>query len=256
MDSLRFAQTCREIVGNERQRKGIGTLSEKTLHAVLKHYYEPWDDCKEIRIGNYVADIVGEKGIIEVQTNDLGRLRKKLEAFLSVCDVTVVYPIAAVKYLRWLDTETGELTDRRKSPKKMTVYDGFKELYKIKYLLKNFRLHICFPLLEIEEIRYLNGWSKNKKKGSSRCDINPLAMLDEICIDNIEDYERFVPTSLPEEFTSADIAEKCGIKRPLAQTVLNVLTFTETVTRTGKEGRNILYKRNFQENIHLTFTNE
>lgn len=256
MDRLRFAQACNEIVGIDRQRKGIGTLSEKTLHAVLKHYYEPCNDGKEVRVGNYVADIVGEKGIIEIQTNDLGRLRKKLEAFLSVCDVTVVYPIAAVKYLRWLDTETGELSDRRKSPRKMTAYDGFKELYKIKYLLKEPRLHIRFPLLEIEEIRYLNGWSENKKKGSSRCDRIPLAVLDEICIENISDYESLVPTSLPEKFTSADFAEECGIKRPAAQTVLNVLTFTETVSRSGKEGRNILYKRNFQENSYLTFTNE
>lgn len=256
MDSLRFTKACEAIIGNDRQHNGIGTLSEKTLHAVLKHYYEPWDECKEVRIGNYVADIVGEHGIIEIQTNDLGRLRKKLESFLSVCDVTVVYPLSVVKYLRWLDTETGELSDRRKSPKRMTVYDGLKELYKIKYLLKNPRLHICFPLLEIEEIRYLNGWSADRKKGSSRCDKNPLALLDDVHIYNISDYERFVPTSLPEKFTSANFSKECGIKRSTAQTVLNVLTFTGTVIRTGKESRNIIYKRNFQENPFLTFTNE
>ena len=79
MDALRFAKACEEAEQASPSDKGIGTLSEKTLHAVLKRYYEPYGDNHEVKIGGYVADIVGEHGIIEIQTRNFDRLRKKLE---------------------------------------------------------------------------------------------------------------------------------------------------------------------------------
>jgi len=106
----------------------------------------------------------GENGVIEIQTRQFNKLLKKLEAFLDYCDVTVVYPIPAVKYVRWIDTETGELSEKHKSPRKYTIYEVMPELYKIKYTLDNPRFHLCLCMLETEEIRLLNGWSKNKKR--------------------------------------------------------------------------------------------
>lgn len=128
----------------------------------MKNYFEPYGENQEIRIGGYVADIVGENGVIEIQTRQFNKLLKKLEAFLDYCDVTVVYPIPAVKYVRWIDTETGELSEKHKSPRKYTIYEVMPELYKIKYTLDNPRFHLCLCMLETEEIRLLNGWSKNK----------------------------------------------------------------------------------------------
>ncbi len=40
-DIILFHQSCREIINRERASMGIGTLSEKTVHAVLKRFYEP-----------------------------------------------------------------------------------------------------------------------------------------------------------------------------------------------------------------------
>ena len=131
MDEQSFAAALGEVVGAERERNGIGTLSEKTLHAVLKRCFEPDKDAREIKIGRYIADIVGENGIIEIQTRSLDRLRPKLGAFLECAPVTVVYPIARVKRLCWVDTETGETTKPRKSPKTGSAYDAFPELYKM-----------------------------------------------------------------------------------------------------------------------------
>ena len=64
MDKELFINACK----SDKCKKGIGTLSEKTLHSVLKNYFEPFSENHEIKIGNYVADIVGENGIIEIQT--------------------------------------------------------------------------------------------------------------------------------------------------------------------------------------------
>ena len=57
-DKKAFEEAKKKIIGVDRQRIGIGTLSEKTVHAILKNYYEPDEDHQEIPIENYVADIL------------------------------------------------------------------------------------------------------------------------------------------------------------------------------------------------------
>ena len=134
-------QNAREkILGIDRQRIGIGTLSEKTLHAILKNTYEPDEDKQEIPIGRFYADIYADGEIIEIQTAQFNRMREKLAAFLPEYPVTIVYPIAKEKWLLWIDEETGEIKEKRKSPKKGNPYIGFPELYKIKMFLKILKL--------------------------------------------------------------------------------------------------------------------
>lgn len=209
----------------------------------MKNYFEPYGENQEIRIGGYVADIVGENGVIEIQTRQFNKLLKKLEAFLDYCDVTVVYPIPAVKYVRWIDTETGELSEKHKSPRKYTIYEVMPELYKIKYTLDNPRFHLCLCMLETEEIRLLNGWSKNKKRGSTRHDRIPKGLIDEIHIDCPADFDMFLPEDLPKQFTSKDFALNAKISREYAQVTLNILTYLERVKRVGKQGASILYEK-------------
>ena len=50
-----FENAKKKIIGIDRQRLGIGTLSEKTVHAILKNYYQPDEDKQEIPIENYAA---------------------------------------------------------------------------------------------------------------------------------------------------------------------------------------------------------
>ena len=49
MNRQAFLDACDKIVGNKRDKKGIGTLSEKTMHAVLKEYYQPYSDSQEVK---------------------------------------------------------------------------------------------------------------------------------------------------------------------------------------------------------------
>lgn len=242
MDKERFASACTEIIGSERQRNGIGTLGEKTLHAVLKLYYEPHKENHEIRVGSFVADIVGENGIIEIQTRQFNKLLRKLECFLEYADVTVVYPVIRIKYLSWINMVTGEVSPKRRSPKRGTIYDAIPELYKIKYTLDNPRMNLCICIMDAEETRYLNGWSKDGKKGSSRCDRIPVELVDEVCFSSPCDYAAFIPQGLPEEYTSADFASAAKISRGHAGTVLNLLSYLGQVEKCGKTGRSILYK--------------
>lgn len=240
-DQMAFEDARKKIIGVDRQRLSIGTLSEKTVHAILKNYYEPDEDKQEIPIDNYVADIYADGEIIEIQTRQLNKLRGKLSAFLPLYPVTVVYPIPREKWLIWIDEESGELSKKRKSPIKGNPYLAFPELYKIKMFLKNPNLRLRLVLLDIEEYRLLNGWSRDKKKGSSRFDRIPVALAEEVEINCLKDYMQFVPYELEGSFTSKEFAKAAHIPVSLAQTVLNILYHVETVTRVGKEGSQYLY---------------
>ena len=242
MDKQLFYDACEKIIGKARSDKGIGTLGEKTLHAVLKNYYEPHEDNQEIKVGRFFADIVGEQGVIEIQTRNFGSLLEKLDNFLEFCDVTVVYPLPALKYVAWLDMDTGEIGEKHRSPKKCRIYDAFQEIIRIKYALDNPRFHLVLCFLEIDEIRYLNGWSENKKRGSSRCDRIPKDIIEEVRFDCVQDYRKFLPEGLPEEFTSAHYAKACKINRQLASSGLNILNYLGLVERIGKKGNSYIYK--------------
>lgn len=122
MDTRRFEEIKNRIVGTERARVGIGTLQEKTIHAVLKDYYAPDIAMQEVPVGGFVADICTGTEIIEIQTAHFDNMRKKLDCFLADYPVTVVYPIPQIKYLIWVDVETGECSKPRKSTVKGSVY--------------------------------------------------------------------------------------------------------------------------------------
>lgn len=238
----RFQDAKNKVIGVDRQRLGIGTLSEKTVHAILKNYYEPDEDGQEIPIENYVADIYSNGEIIEIQTRHFHKLRDKLKAFLPIYPVTIVYPIPREKWLIWIDEESGELSTRRKSPKKGNAYMIFPELYRIKMFLKDENLRIRPVLLDMEEYRLLNGWSRDKKKGSSRFDRIPTELIEEVEINCIQDYMQFVPIDLPEQFTTREFAKAAHISLSLAQTTLNILHYVEVVKRVGKQGNAYVYE--------------
>ena len=241
MDRNRFQQACMQARESLHGQNGIGTLGEKTLHAALKAYYEPDAESHEIKIGRYIADIVGENGIIEIQTRSFDKLRKKLEAFLSVAHVSVVYPVAAVKKLLWIDPQTGEISKPRKSPRKGVAQDVFRELYKIRPLLSHPNLSIRIALLEIEEYRCRDGWSADGKKGATRCDRIPSVFIKEIVLNTPSDYRQLLPEILPSPFTAKDYQKAAGIRLSDAQTALLLLYELGVVARIGICGRAYQY---------------
>lgn len=242
MDQERFMQAYERTVCVGRDKKGIGTLGEKTLHALLKNYFEPDRGKHEIRLDGYYADIYNGEEVIEIQTSQFDRLRGKLEVFLKEHPVTVVYPVEERKRLYWLDRESGEISGGRLSPRKGTVYQICPELYKIKGLLKNPNLRLHVVVLEVEEYRILDGWSRDRKRGATRCDRIPKKLNRELRIASREDYRQLIPEGLPGEFGSKEFAAAAHISRRLAQIALNILYELGTVERTGKKGNAWQYR--------------
>ena len=244
IDQMRFDAAKEKIIGKNRERIGIGTLSEKTMHAVLKHYYAPDEEMHEIPIENYVADIYTGTEIIEIQTRAMDRMRKKLEAFLPLYPVTIVYPMPREKWLYWIDEATGEVSPKRKSPKKGNPYQAFIELYKIRPFLSHPNLRLRLDLIDMEEYRLLNGWSRDKKKGSERYDRIPTAFVEEVCIDCVRDYMQLIPYELPEQFTVKEFAKCAKIPVRLAGTILLIFYDLKLVDRVGKSGKSYVYEVN------------
>lgn len=244
MDKERFYNALQTVTSGEHVRAGIGTYGEKTVHAVLKNYFEPFSDGHEQKIGGYVADIVGEDGIIEIQTAGFDKLRKKLEAFLSVSRVTVVHPIPRKKWIITIDPETGEQGKKRKSPVTGTPYDIFPELYKIKQYLSHENFCLCIVMLDVLEYRRPpeeSGLKRGRRRGYVRYDRIPTELAEEVHIDCKADWLYFIPNGLPDEYTSKEFGALSGVGQKYASFVLHVLTEAGVVERIGKKGNSYLY---------------
>lgn len=266
----RFAALCERERLSDRPAagvtagEGIGTYKEKRLHALLKDFYMPPNARQEVRLDDalltsryadltdaatrrardrYVADVLTDEGeIIEIQTGGFFPLVKKLHFYLCATDldVTVVHPLPAAKYLRWMDPKTGEISAAHKSPKKGSVKDVAKELYWLLPYLAEPRLKLVIALIDVEEIRLQNGWGNSGKRGSERYDRFPLALQKEIVFECPEDYAAVFlppPEELPAPFTAAEYARATGIRGKATYSLLHILTDLHFLTPATPRGR-------------------
>ncbi len=241
-----FDSLCQKWIaqyGSIQRDGGIGTLGERTLHAVLKEYFQPDSSLREIPLAGFVADIRSDSGIIEVQTRQLSKLCRKLDAFLPLAPVTVVYPVAQVKWLCWVDPETGESSARRRSPKRGEAFDILEELYWMRRMLGREGLQFRVVLLELMEYRLLDGWSRDKKKGSQRVERIPLSWRGEVLLKVPGDFLELLPFGLEEPFTVEELAKRLSRSQTFARRAIAVLRQLGLVQQQGKRGRRYLYQR-------------
>ena len=254
-EALRFAAIAEEVMASPLYRMGrhtspedaphIGTLREKRLHAAVKLYLCPDEACHERPVGDLlredgakprrmVADILTDGHIMEVQTGGFFPLREKIGWYLThtPCRVTVVHPIPAVKYLSWIDPADGSILSRSKSPKRGRVKDVAKELYWVSDFIGDPRFAVRLLLLELEEYRLADGWSRDKKRGSNRYERFPTALLGDVTLWTPADYAAyFLPPALSAPdgegndpvFTAAAYAKATGIRGKATYSMLRLL---------------------------------
>lgn len=254
-EALRFAAIAEEVMASPKYRMGshaapadaphIGTLREKRLHAAIKLYLCPDETCHERPVGDLlredgakprrmVADILTEGHIMEVQTGGFFPLKPKVAWYLAhtPCRVTVVHPIPAVKYLSWINPEDGSIISRAKSPKRGRVRDVAGELYWLSEFIGDPRVSVRLLLLELEEYRLADGWSKDKKRGSNRYERFPTALLGDVTLWSPADYAAyFLPPALSSPdtegnypiFTAADYAKATGIRGRATYSMIHLL---------------------------------
>lgn len=243
MDKNNFKKAIDKFYKNKNTSNLIGTLGEKSLHNILKHYLEPNENLHEIKIGRYYADIFDGEKITEIQTRDFYPLYKKLSVFLEDYKVRIVFPVVKEKYLCWVDTKSGDITKKRKSPKNATICEILPQIYKLKDLAFNTNLSFKIVILGAEEYRLLDGWSGDKKRGSHRYELSPTEIFDEVDINCKDDYINFLNGFEKEEFTSKDFSKFLKLSPRKAGIALLVLTRAGAVLRIGKKGNSIIYKK-------------
>lgn len=242
MDKEAFEQAKLKVLLKQHDPHGFGTLQEKTVHAVMKLYYEPNIDYHEVPIEGYIADIYTGSRIIEIQNGNFNRLREKLKTFLPIYKVMVVLPIPHNKWLIYMDEDSGELSPRRKSPVTGSIYSAFPELYKIKDYLTHPNLSFAFPLIDMDEYKLLQKQGRGRRKKGTRYDRMPIALYDEIIFERTEDFIQIIPYELNDRFTTKEFAAAAHIHRDFAQLTLHILYHMKLVERVGKKGREYLYE--------------
>lgn len=243
IDKRKFDEAKLRVLTGQNLQEGFGTLKEKTLHATMKQYYAPDESTHEKPLCGYIADIFDGEIIIEIQNGNFGHMRDKLAAFLPEYEVYLVYPFPHVKWVCWIDTETGEVVSKHKSPKTGNAFHALPEFFRIKQYLKDPNLHIRIPLIDMEEYRLLDGKrSKDKKRGSSRYDRVPVEIHDEIILDSVVDYLQLLPIDLPDEFTSKELAKAAHVHVDYAREALKLLYDLGLVARVGKKGNTYIYR--------------
>lgn len=253
-DALRFAEICLSYVARGvHLEDGIGTLSEKRMHAILKNYICADVTCHEIRLKDvlpdapmdkkkgvgYVADVLRGRNIWEIQTGSMYPMRAKIAWYMQHTPyvVTVVVPVPYRKYLNWIDPATGKVQKRSSKPHVTKPTSVASELYWLREHLQNPRLRFELLLLEVEEYRLLDGYGKEKKARASRYEKIPTALCGTVVLAKKEDYRMFLPESLPEQFTAAQYAKASGQRGRNAYYALHMLTGAGLLRDGEKIGR-------------------
>ena len=239
-DSFKHARLL--VLGEEVSTVGVGGLSEKSVHKILKLTLEPNPQNHEVKFLGSIADIKNDEGIFEIQSKAPYLLEKKLEKFLPHTRVTLVMPLIKEKYIRWIDTETGEISSPKKSPKKEDIYTALNALSPIARFISNPNFSVKLMLLSVDEYKRLDGWDKTKKRGGSKADRIPSSLLEVVDLKSPEDYKKYIPEGLGDEFLAKDFERK--IKHPSRFTYYVIKLFLELgfVSRVGKKGRAFVYK--------------
>lgn len=252
---LHFERICNDVINGEKTRTSIGTYSEKTLHSVLKFFicddknnheikiYPDTPDKSGTRETAYIADVLVDCDIFEIQTGGFYPLRDKIKFYLEETgyNVTVVCPVAALKWISWIEPDTSEISKRSLSPKKGNERDILPELFWLIPYLNNRRLKVCVMLFGIEEYRLKNGWGNGGKRGSHRFERIPTELLSINDFATPADYIHLLPDSLPESFTASEFGKHIRQKGKKLYSVIKVFIALGLISPSGKEGRAVKY---------------
>lgn len=220
---------------------------ERSLHASLKAHFCPDEANHELKIGRFVADACCDGVIYEIQTANMGALSKKLRFYLENTDfrVVVVHPLAQNRRILWLDSSSGELAKApRLSSKHENTASGISDLFYLRDFLGNDRISFCFVLMEIDEVRLLDGYGKQKKIRATSVD-RVAGEIYSICyINNTEDIKNTIFPLLPDgEFDRQALSKSLKLSGMKLWSAQKLLLETNLLT-VRKDGRKLIFAKN------------
>jgi hypothetical protein len=216
-------------------------MTEYSLHSEIKDWYMVSGDELEVKVEDFIIDILRGKLLIEIQTGNFSAVKKKLSKLLLNNQVQLVYPIAKLKWIVHV-SKSGEFVRRRKSPKRGKLTDLFYELVYVPRLIKDRNFSLEVLLIEEEELRCNDGRGSWRKKGVSVKDRKLLDVFDRILFEDSRDFLEFLPKELDGHFTNKVLALKMGISVRLAQKITYCLRKMGAISIAGKKRSEFLFQ--------------
>lgn len=221
----------------------IGTYQEKSLHAALKEWYAAPEDRAEQPVDGYVVDLVRGDDLIEIQTRNFSAIKRKLALLLEKHAVRLVHPIPTLKWIVRLDRDGDTVLSRRRSPKRGTLLDIFDELVSIPHLIAHPRFALEVLLVEVEETRQQDGRGSWRRRGWSIHDQILVGVEAQHSFHSPTDFAALLPPTLPEPFTSSQIAARFGVRHGQGQKIAYCLRHMGAIEVIGKQGNAYQYAR-------------
>jgi hypothetical protein len=234
--------TSKKPIQSENKTPQIGTLQETSLHADLKDWYAQTNDRLEVPVDGFVVDIVRRDLLIEIQTRNFSALKTKLNALIQRHPTRLVFPIAQDKWIIRIDSDGKTQIGRRKSPKRGRVEHIFLELVRFPELIANRNFSLEVLLVQEEEIRLNDGQGSWRRKGWSIQDRRLIKVLDQVVFESPGEFARLLPSSMPQPFTTLDLARALHQPRYLAQKMAYCLREMGAIRQVGRQGNTLLYE--------------
>lgn len=220
--------------------EGINTYNETSLHAALKEHYAGPGAVMEVPVGGFIADLVQDGVLIEVQTGNFSAMRRKLESLLCEHCVRVVYPIAVQKWLVRMTPE-GEILSRRKSPKRGRWEEVFGELVAFPALMHHENFSLVVVMVHEEEIRLIDGKKRKWGKDWKRTERRLVEVVGEHLFESPGDLLGTLPDILPSPFTTSDLAGGLCMPRRLGQKMAYCLREMGLIDVVGNKRNGLQY---------------
>ncbi len=220
----------------------IGTLREKPLHASLKDWYALPGDRVECPVEGFVIDLVRGDLLIEIQTSGFSSMKRKVLSLLDAGHrVRIVHPIPVDRWIVKVDND-GTILSRRRSPRHGAPTDVFSELV-------SFPGSMAHPGLEVEVLMTVEEQYRNhtpdrawRRKGWTVLERRLVDVVDTFLLTDIDDLTELLPSGLPDEFTTADLAARLGRPQRTGQQIAYCLRTLGAVIVVGKVGNTVLYQ--------------
>ena len=222
----------------------IGTLNEGSLHAALKdHYAQPGDEF-EVRLDQFVIDIMRNQGkadelLIEVQTGSFAAMGNKFDHLLPDHRMLMVHPIAVETRLDKPGAKP------RKSPRRGSVYGVLDELVSIPTLLDHPNLALDVVLVSVTKVQVVDPKARRGRGGFRTVDRKLDGIHEVHHFGGVEDLNQLLPDELPATFTTADIAQLAGISRDTAQRLAYCFKAACLFDQVDRTKAGIIYRRSY-----------
>lgn len=243
-DKDRFSEICSRLEGASRPRETIGTYGEKSVHYALKLFFEDNEECREVPVGKFIADIKNGSSITEIQSSGFGALKHKLEDYFvsdDVESVNLVYPVIAKKRVIKISRETGEVVKEYNSPRHVSPVEIFKELLFVGDPLFSPKLSFTLVMLEVCEMSF-HDEGRKKRNTVSKIDKIPKAMIDIKRYDSVFEMGDLFSFEDGQTVTAAMIRKELKSTGRNGWAAIKIMELIGYLTRSGKEGNKILYQ--------------